>query len=96
VTRLDQQNPDSGLRRDETANRSKPDLNWFDAGLKALALFLFFIIVLAILLFVYNMFKGEPYDEDEEDFDFEDDEPFEPAPVAPPVKKEAPEELVEP
>jgi cbb3-type cytochrome oxidase subunit 3 len=72
------------------------ELNWFDAGLKALALFLFFIIVLAILLFVYNMFKGEPYDDDEEDFDFEDDEPFEPAPAAHPAKKEVPEELVEP
>jgi cbb3-type cytochrome oxidase subunit 3 len=67
------------------------ELNWFDAGLKALALFLFFIIVLAILLFVYNMFKGEPYDEDDEDFDFED-EPEEPAAPA-----EAPQqELVEP
>jgi cbb3-type cytochrome oxidase subunit 3 len=53
------------------------ELNWFDAGLKALALFLFFIIVLAILMFVYNMFKGEPYDDEDEDFDFEDDEPFE-------------------
>ncbi len=73
------------------------ELNWFDAGLKALALFLFFIIVLAILLFVYNMFKGEPYDEDEEDFDFEDEEPFEPETEAPgdtPVEKK--EELVEP
>jgi cbb3-type cytochrome oxidase subunit 3 len=69
------------------------ELNWFDAGLKALALFLFFIIVLAILLFVYNMFKGDSYDEDEEDFDFED-EPFEPTPAAP-AKKES-GELVEP
>ncbi len=70
------------------------ELNWFDAGLKALALFLFFIIVLAILLFVYNMFKGEPYDDDEEDFDFED-EPFEPEAEAAPA--EAPQqELVEP
>jgi cbb3-type cytochrome oxidase subunit 3 len=70
------------------------ELDWFDAGLKALALFLFFIIVLAILLFVYNMFKGDSYDEDEEDFDFEDDEPFEPTPETP-AKKES-EELVEP
>jgi len=72
------------------------ELDWFDAGIKALGLFLFFIIVLAILLFVYNMFKGDPYDEDEDDFDFEDDEPdFEPAPPAP--EPEAPaEELVEP
>ncbi|MBA3046394.1 MAG: hypothetical protein KKH41_09440 [Candidatus Thermoplasmatota archaeon] len=72
------------------------ELNWFDAGLKALALFLFFIIVLAILLFVYNMFKGEPYD-DEDDFDFEDDEPFEPAPMEPAPAPEAPQqELIEP
>jgi cbb3-type cytochrome oxidase subunit 3 len=72
------------------------ELNWFDAGLKALALFLFVIIVLAILMFVYNMFKGEPYDEDEDDFDFEDDEPFEPA-EEPAEAPEAPEqELVEP
>jgi cbb3-type cytochrome oxidase subunit 3 len=67
------------------------ELNWFDAGLKALALFLFFIIVLAILLFVYNMFKGEPYDEDDEDFDFEDEESFESAPA-----EEKKEGLVEP
>jgi cbb3-type cytochrome oxidase subunit 3 len=69
------------------------ELNWFDAGLKALALFLFFIIVLAILLFVYNMFKGEPYDEDE-DFEFEDEEPFE-QPEAPATEKKE-GELVEP
>lgn len=68
------------------------ELNWFDAGLKALALFLFFIIVLAILLFVYNMFKGEPYDEDEEDFDFED-EPMEPET---PAESEKKDDLVEP
>lgn len=78
------------------------ELDWFDAGIKALGLFLFFIIVLAILLFVYNMFKGDPYDEDEDDFDFEDDdEPdFEPTPE-PEVIDSAPEppaaeELVEP
>ncbi len=85
------------------------ELDWFDAGIKALGLFLFFVIVLAILLFVYNMFKGDSYDEDEEDFDFEEDEepdfeaPDEPAPVeeAPevpeaPEPEPAAEELVEP
>jgi hypothetical protein len=71
------------------------ELNWFDAGLKALALFLFFIIVLAILLFVYNMFKGEPYDDDEEDFDFED-EPFEAEPMEPAPADAPQQELVEP
>ena len=82
------------------------ELDWFDAGIKALGLFLFFVIVLAILLFVYNMFKGDPYDEDEEDFDFEEDEepdfdsaPEEPAPVEDVPEPEPPvaeEELVEP
>lgn len=78
------------------------ELDWFDAGIKALGLFLFFVIVLAILLFVYNMFKGDPYDEDEEDFDFEEDEEpgFEPAPepaaVEAPEPPAAEEELVEP
>jgi hypothetical protein len=53
------------------------ELDWFDAGLKLLALVLFFIIVLAILLWVYNKYKGEPEEEeeDEEEFDFEDEEP---------------------
>ncbi len=80
------------------------ELDWFDAGIKALGLFLFFVIVLAILLFVYNMFKGDSYDEDEDDFDFEDDdEPdFEPAPEEPAPVEDVPdppaaeEELVEP
>jgi cbb3-type cytochrome oxidase subunit 3 len=71
------------------------ELDWFDAGLKLLGLVLFFIIVLAILLWVYNKFKGEPEEEEEEDFDFEDEEPasFEAAPK--PAEK-APEELVTP
>lgn len=51
------------------------ELDWFDAGLKLLGLVLFFIIVLAILLWVYNKFKGEPGEEEDEDFDFEDEEP---------------------
>jgi cbb3-type cytochrome oxidase subunit 3 len=53
------------------------ELDWFDAGLKLLALVLFFIIVLAILLWVYNKYKGEPEEEEdeEEEFDFEDEEP---------------------
>jgi cbb3-type cytochrome oxidase subunit 3 len=73
------------------------ELNWFDAGLKALSLFLFVIIVLAILMFVYNMFKGEPYDEDEDDFDFEDDEePFEPASETAEAPEAPEQELVEP
>jgi len=70
------------------------ELDWFDAGVKLLGLVLFFIIVLAILLWVYNKFKGDPEDEEEDDFDFEDDEPasFEdPAPA-----DKAPEELVQP
>jgi cbb3-type cytochrome oxidase subunit 3 len=98
--------PDGGAAlnfdRDITVMSSLPgdsynpvELDWFDAGIKALGLFLFFIIVLAILLFVYNMFKGEPYDEDEDDFDFEDDEPFEPAP-APAAPAEDTGDLVEP
>ncbi len=74
------------------------EMDWFDAGIKALGLFLFFIIVLAIVLFVYNMFKGDSYDEDEDDFDFEDDEPAsESAPVEDaPEPPAAEEELVEP
>jgi cbb3-type cytochrome oxidase subunit 3 len=90
-----------GVNRQITVMSSLPgtsynpvELDWFDAGIKALGLFLFFIIVLAILLFVYNMFKGDPYDEDEDDFDFEDDEPdFEPAPEP---ADEASDDLVEP
>jgi cbb3-type cytochrome oxidase subunit 3 len=70
------------------------ELDWFDAGIKLLGLVLFFIIVLAILLWVYNKFKGEPGEEEEEDFDFEDEEPasFETAPKA----EEKPDELVPP
>ena len=73
------------------------DLDWFDAGLKLLFLVLFFLIVLALLLIIYNKFKGEPVDEDEDEFDFEDDEPasFE-EPAAPVTETKAPEELVQP
>ncbi|MCK4266444.1 MAG: hypothetical protein KAX31_04125, partial [Thermoplasmata archaeon] len=74
------------------------ELDWFTAGMKALALFLFFVIILAILLLVYNRFKGEPGEEEEEEFDFEDEPGFEetPEPAAPesPPTPPAPEELV--
>jgi cbb3-type cytochrome oxidase subunit 3 len=80
------------------------ELDWFTAGLKALGLLLFLIIVLAILLWVYNKYKGEPEEyEDEDEFDFEDEDEmeFEPkeevtAPEVPESPPSAPEELVEP
>ncbi len=79
------------------------EMDWFDTGVKALALLLFLIIVLAILLFVLNKFKGEgdEYD-DEDEFDFEDEEEddFEFEPKAEPEPVETPEpaaeELIEP
>ncbi len=83
------------------------EVDWFDTGLKALALLLFLIIIIAILLLVFSRFKGDSddYDDDDDEFGFEDDEDdYEPlgmeeeAPAAPPMEAPpAPEEqLVEP
>ncbi|MCK4757304.1 MAG: hypothetical protein KAS67_02515, partial [Thermoplasmata archaeon] len=82
------------------------EVDWFDTGIKALALLLFLIIIIAILLMVFNKFKGEGDDYDDEDeFGFEDEEDeYEPMgmeePEAPAPEEEpptvSPENLVEP
>lgn len=75
------------------------ELDWFDAGIKALALLLFLIIIFAILMMVLSRFKGEDDYDDDDDFGFDDEDEeefaFEPK-EEPEAPAEAPEELVEP
>ncbi len=90
----------------ETYDATEGD--WFDTGIKALGLALFFVIIVALFLMVFNKYKGDSeYDDDyddEDEFGFEDDDDYEPmgmdeappveTPEAPPLPPE--EQLVEP